>query len=105
MAMAGAASKAKANGNATCDVRRATCDVRRATCAVCHGAQGAATLPNAPNLAGQPQTYLAEQLKNSRSGRCMHKVMGVIAKSLSDQEIEDLSAWHASLQRQPSPGP
>lgn len=69
-----------------------------ATCAVCHGLQGIATLPNAPNLAGQPQIYLAEQLKNYRSGKRTHEVMSVIAKPLSDQEIEDLSAWYASLQ-------
>lgn len=68
-----------------------------ATCAVCHGMQGMASLPNAPNLAGQPQIYLSEQLKNYRSGKRAHEVMSVIAKPLSDQEIEDLSAWYASL--------
>ncbi|MDB5884884.1 MAG: cytochrome c family protein [Polaromonas sp.] len=67
-------------------------------CAVCHGAQGIATLPNAPNLAGQPQLYLVEQLKNYRSGKRVHEVMSVIAKPLTDQEIEDTSAWYASLQ-------
>ena len=69
-----------------------------AVCAVCHGAQGIATLPNAPNLAGQPQIYLAEQLKNYRSGKRTHEVMGVIAKPLTDQDIENTSAWYASLQ-------
>ncbi|MBG6070696.1 MULTISPECIES: cytochrome c [unclassified Polaromonas] len=68
-----------------------------AACAVCHGVQGVATLPNAPNLAGQPQIYLTEQLKNYRSGKRTHEVMSVIAKPLSDQEIDDLSAWYASL--------
>ena len=69
-----------------------------AVCAVCHGVQGIATLPNAPNLAGQPQIYLAEQLKNYRSGKRLHEVMSVIAKPLSDQDIENISAWYASLQ-------
>jgi cytochrome c553 len=68
-----------------------------ATCAVCHGMQGIASLPNAPNLAGQPQIYLSEQLKNYRSGKRTHEVMSVIAKPLSDQEIDDLSAWYASI--------
>ena len=67
-------------------------------CAGCHGAQGVATLPNAPNLAGQSQIYLVEQLKNYRSGKRTHEVMGVIAKPLTDQEIENTSAWYASLQ-------
>lgn len=66
-------------------------------CAVCHGVLGLSTLPNAPSLAGQPQIYLTEQLRNYRSGKRTHEVMGVIAKPLSDQEIEDLSAWYASL--------
>ena len=83
-----AAGKAKAN----------------AACAVCHGAQGIATLPNAPNLAGQPQIYLVEQLKNYRSGKRTHEFMAVIAKPLSDQEIDDLSAWYASLRMELSPG-
>ena len=69
-----------------------------AACAICHGVQGVATLPNAPNLAGQPEIYLTEQLKNYRSGKRTHEVMSVIAKPLSDQEIEDVSAWYASLQ-------
>jgi len=46
-----------------------------AACAVCHGVQGVATLPNAPNLADQPQIYLVEQLKNYRSGKRTHEVM------------------------------
>ena len=88
MAIAGAATAADVNAGKT----------KSAVCAVCHGVQGLSTLPNAPNLAGQPQIYLAEQLKNYRSGKRTHEVMSVIAKPLSDQEIEDLSAWYASLQ-------
>lgn len=68
-----------------------------ATCAVCHGILGLSILPNAPSLAGQPQIYLTEQLRNYRSGKRTHEVMSVIAKPLSDQEIDDLSAWYASL--------
>ena len=88
MATAGSATAADVNAGKT----------KSAVCAVCHGVQGLSTLPNAPNLAGQPQIYLAEQLKNYRSGKRTHEVMSVIAKPLSDQEIEDLSAWYASLQ-------
>jgi cytochrome c553 len=70
---------------------------KSAACAVCHGPQGLSTLPNAPSLAGQPQIYLSEQLKNYRSGKRTHEVMSVIAKPLSDAEIDDLSSWYASL--------
>ena len=69
-----------------------------AVCAVCHGALGVSMVPNAPNLAAQPAIYLTEQLKNYRSGKRSHEVMGVIAKPLTDSEIDDMSAWYASLQ-------
>jgi cytochrome c553 len=69
-------------------------------CAVCHGALGMSTLPNAPHLAGQPEIYLVEQLRNFRSGKRQHEVMSVIAKGLSDADIEALAAWFGSLQVQ-----
>ena len=69
-----------------------------AACAVCHGPSGMSMMPNAPHLAGQPAIYLVEQLKNYRSGKRAHEVRGVIAKPLTDAEIEDLAAWYSSLQ-------
>src|SRR4030088_2647016 len=66
-------------------------------CAVCHGEFGVSVLPNAPNLAGQPEIYLAEQLKAYRSGKRSDETMSVIAKQLTDAEITDLSAWFASI--------
>lgn len=67
-------------------------------CAACHGALGLSQLPNAPHLAGQPAIYIVEQLKNYRSGKRPNEVMGVIAKPLTDGEIDDLAAWYASIQ-------
>jgi cytochrome c553 len=87
MATAGAATAADVNAG----------KAKSAACAVCHGVQGLSMLPNAPSLAGQPQIYLSEQLKNYRSGKRTHDVMSVIAKPLSDAEIDDLSSWYASL--------
>jgi cytochrome c553 len=66
-------------------------------CAMCHGANGIAQMPNAPNLAGQPAAYLAEQLKNYRAGKRSNEIMNVIAKPLTDQEIDELAAWYASI--------
>ena len=66
-------------------------------CAVCHGALGVSQLPNAPHLAGQPAIYLAEQLKNYRSGKRSHEIMSILAKPLSDQDISELAAWYASI--------
>ncbi len=66
------------------------------TCAVCHGPNGVSQAPDAPHLAGQPEMYLAAQLKAYRSGARRHEVMAVIAKPLSDDEIDSLAAWYSS---------
>ena len=67
-------------------------------CAACHGQNGLSTLPNAPHLAGQPAIYVTEQLKNYRNGSRKNEVMAVIAKPLTDEQIDDLAAWYASIQ-------
>ena len=66
-------------------------------CAVCHGEFGISVAPNAPNLAGQPAVYLAEQLKAYRSGKRSDETMSVVAKALTDADIADLTAWFASI--------
>lgn len=70
---------------------------KAAACAVCHGPLGLSSAPDAPNLAAQPAMYLAAQLRAYRSGARRHEVMGVIAKPLSDDDIQNLSAWYASI--------
>ena len=67
-------------------------------CAVCHGPVGLSMQPNVPHLAGQPLFYLTEQLKHYRSGKRANEVMAVIARPLSDAEIDDLALWYSSLQ-------
>jgi len=66
-------------------------------CAVCHGADGVSQLPNAPNLAGQPEIYLQESLDAYRTGRRQHEMMTVVAKDLTDQDVANLAAWYASI--------
>jgi cytochrome c553 len=66
-------------------------------CNVCHGPLGVSAAPDTPHLAGQPAIYLARQLRAYRGGERKHEVMAVIAKPLTDAEIEDLSAWFASI--------
>jgi cytochrome c553 len=68
-----------------------------AACALCHGPNGVASMPSAPNLAGQQAIYLSEQLKNYRSGKRHHEVMTYIAKPLTDAEIAQLAAWYSAI--------
>lgn len=70
---------------------------RSAACAMCHGPQGIAVAPDTPNLAGQPASYLAEQLKAYRGGARKHEVMSLMAKPLTDADIGNLAAWFSSI--------
>ena len=72
-------------------------ETKARSCAVCHGPLGVATAPDTPNLAGQPERYLSEQLKAYRSGKRSHEVMSLMAKPLSDDDIASLAAWFASI--------
>ena len=68
------------------------------TCVPCHGTNGIATNPGAPHLAAQPHVYLVEQLRNFRSGKRQDPVMSVIARPLTDEDIDDLASWFASVE-------
>ncbi len=70
---------------------------KAAACAVCHGPLGLSVTPDAPHLAGQPSLYVATQLRAYRSGARRHEVMAVMARPLSDDDIDNLAAWYASL--------
>ncbi|MFD2165672.1 c-type cytochrome [Thalassotalea euphylliae] len=70
---------------------------KSAMCAACHGAEGVSAIPMYPNLAGQKQAYLAKQLKDFRSGARKDPVMAPMAMGLSDADIDNLSAFYASL--------
>ncbi len=70
---------------------------KSAQCATCHGANGIAVMPDAPNLAGQVEVYLAKALKDYRSGARKHEQMTLMAKPLSDKDIDNLAAYFSSL--------
>jgi cytochrome c553 len=67
-------------------------------CQACHGLDGIAKLPDAPNLAAQPASYLERELRAYRAGTRRNEVMAVAAKSLSDADIKDLSAYYSAIQ-------
>ena len=69
----------------------------RALCQNCHGEDGMAVLPGAANLSGQQAEYLREQLRAFRTGSRSNPQMSVVAKVLSDADIENLAAWYSSI--------
>ena len=67
-------------------------------CARCHGYDGASDGSGAfPILSGQSAFYLAEQLRRFASGARQNAVMSSIAKNLTDEEIQNVSAYYASV--------
>lgn len=70
------------------------------TCLGCHGIEGyrnAYPSYRVPKLGGQKAGYLVIALKGYRSGERSHPTMRAQATSMSDQEIEDVAAYLASL--------
>jgi cytochrome c553 len=64
-------------------------------CVACHGLDGRGTAPIYPNLNGQWERYLRQQLLAYRSGRRDNGIMNGFASGLSDAEIRALAAYYA----------
>ena len=65
-------------------------------CRTCHGIDGMAQIPIAPNIGGEPETYLESQLMAFKSGARGHEMMSVVAAGLPAQQIADVAAWYGS---------
>ena len=66
-------------------------------CQTCHGLDGMAKLPEAPNLAGQSEVYLVKALKDFRSGERRNDMMSLVMANLKDADIADLAAYYAGI--------
>ena len=69
-------------------------------CQACHGLDGLAKTPDAPNIAGQLEPYLVAQLQAFKTGLRKNDAMSVVTPSLSDQDIEDLAAYYSAIEIQ-----
>ncbi len=72
---------------------------KAAMCAACHGANGIGASEAFPNLAGQHADYIVKQLKAFKAGTRTDPVMAPMAVGLSDQDMIDVGAYFASLDR------
>ena len=66
-------------------------------CRTCHGANGVAVIPVAPNIGGESASYLNRQLAAFRSGARENEMMSVVAQGLSDRQIADVAAYYAGF--------
>jgi cytochrome c553 len=74
--------------------------IKSYTCTGCHGIPGYKNVYptyNVPKIGGQNYEYLVLALKAYKSGERDHSTMDSQGESLSEQDIEDISAYFASL--------
>jgi cytochrome c553 len=69
---------------------------RLGLCAACHGEDGHARIPGAPNLAGQPYAYLLQALHAYRTGQRKVAVMRAAAGPLTEKDMQALARWYAA---------
>lgn len=80
-----------AGGNAA-----AGADKAKTVCAACHGPDGNSIAPDFPKLAGQNEDYLQHTLKAYKEKTRTNAIMNGQAAGLSDQDIDNLSAFYAN---------
>jgi cytochrome c553 len=68
---------------------------KAAVCSACHGANGNSSNPEWPNLAGQGERYIVQQLKYFKEGKRNNPVMAPMAAPLSDQDMVDIAGYFA----------
>ena len=67
-------------------------------CQMCHGLDGLAKLPQAPNLAGQTEQYIVTQMAAFRDKTRQNDMMSLVVPTLSDDDVADLAAYYAAIE-------
>jgi cytochrome c553 len=70
-----------------------------AACAECHGPEGISETPEVPHLAGQHAAYLVTTMSAYRTGVRTQEIMRGVAAELGVQDIANIAAYFASLDR------
>ncbi len=68
-----------------------------AKCVTCHGRDGIAKIPNAPNLAGQKADYLLRSFTSYKSGDRRNEQMKIITQTVTEADLADILAYYAAI--------
>ncbi|MCP5141140.1 MAG: NapC/NirT family cytochrome c [Chromatiales bacterium] len=68
-----------------------------AQCTACHGVDGISAGPGTPSIAGLSRDYLAEVMRDMRSGKVPSTIMGRLLGGLSEADIDALAAHFSKL--------
>ena len=79
--------------------------VKAQVCAACHGADGNASRPDVPSLAGQPRQFLVMSLFMFREGQRKNDQMSPFAARLSNADLNDLGQYFAAQKPAPPHAP
>jgi cytochrome c553 len=71
---------------------------KAAACQTCHGLDGLSKMPDAPNIAGDPDEYLVRQLTAFKKGERKNEMMSIVVQPLSEKDVEDLAAYYAAIE-------
>jgi len=74
---------------------------KSAVCAGCHGENGIGLSQEFPNLAGQKEAYILNQLKAFKSGARKDPTMTTMVATLENKDMENLAAYFSSLKPMP----
>ncbi|MXQ14314.1 c-type cytochrome [Microvirga makkahensis] len=78
-------------------------DRQNVPCIQCHGLEGAGNSSGAfPRLVPQSGWYLYKTLQDYASGLRPNEIMSPIARSLSDQDMQAVAAYYASIENAPA---
>ncbi len=83
-----------AGGDAAAGEQKAT------VCLTCHGKGNQVQGVGTPIISGQYEDYLIHAMQSYKSGERNNPIMLSFLSSLSDQDIEDLAAFYASMDSQ-----
>ncbi|PSQ91441.1 MAG: cytochrome C [Proteobacteria bacterium SW_6_67_9] len=72
------------------------------TCLGCHGVDGYTNVYpsyHVPKVGGQNPDYIVSALKAYKQGKRKHATMQAQARSLTEQQMKDIAAYFASIER------
>lgn len=69
--------------------------IAKQQCVACHGEDGNSMVPTFPNLAGQVEGYIVDQLKKMKSGQRNVPEMVAFVAELTAEDMRNLGAYYA----------
>ncbi|HRH79945.1 MAG TPA: hypothetical protein PLW81_02750 [Thiobacillaceae bacterium] len=67
------------------------------SCVICHGDQGFGGIFYTLQLAGRNADKLTVKTNKYKTGKVLHPIMNLATMSLTDQDIENISAYYQSM--------